>query len=232
MIVGLLGDIHGNYLALQAVLNSARKEGVEKLLITGDLVGYYFWPDLVLELLEPWEKEVVRGNHEQMLTEARVSPGKLAQIEKRYGSGIRLTLENLTETQLDWLTSLPHPLAVSLGDAQLLLCHGSPWDLDDYIYPDSPNDRLDRCAAYGKQWIVLGHTHYPMLKRIGDVTVINPGSIGQPRNRMQGAHWAIVDTVSNKVEFRREAYDHRPVAAASLERHPELPYLAEVLSRA
>ena len=67
MKLGLLGDIHSNNLALQAVLAAASSSGVEKLLITGDLVGYYYAPLEVLEMLQPWDRHIVRGNHEDML---------------------------------------------------------------------------------------------------------------------------------------------------------------------
>ena len=70
MKIGLLGDIHGNRYALDAVLTSARLFGIERLLITGDLIGYYFWPREVLELLTPWNFTAVYGNHESMLFKA------------------------------------------------------------------------------------------------------------------------------------------------------------------
>ena len=63
MRIALLGDIHGNSFALAAVLGAARATRVEKLLITGDFVGYYFWPREVLDMLRDWEVEAVRGNH-------------------------------------------------------------------------------------------------------------------------------------------------------------------------
>ncbi len=231
MIVGLLGDIHGNHYALQAVLNAARSVGVEKLLVTGDLIGYYFWPERVLDLLDSWDKAIVRGNHEQMLADVREHPDTLARIESRYGSGLRLAMEQLTERQLDWLTSLPHPLNVTLGGVDALVCHGTPWDLDEYVYPDAAGQSLERCGGFAARLIVLGHTHYPMVKEANGVTIVNPGSVGQPRNHVPGAQWAVWDTARMAIELRSEEYDSRHVVAESRARHPELPYLARVLNR-
>jgi len=78
---------------------------------------------------------------------------------------------------------------------------------------------------------VMGHTHYPMLKRIGSTAVINPGSVGQPRDRKPGACWALFDTKDHTIELRRENYDSSSLVRECQLRHPELPYLSEVLQR-
>jgi predicted phosphodiesterase len=79
--------------------------------------------------------------------------------------------------------------------------------------------------------VVIGHTHYSMLMRFGDALLLNPGSVGQPRDRKPGAAWATFDTVTGEVELRRERYDTGPLARGAAKRHPDMPYLAEVLTR-
>lgn len=231
MKIGLLGDIHGNALALQAVLAVAETEGVEHLLVTGDLVGYYFAPDKVLELLEPWDRHIVRGNHEDMLTAARRYPALLPEIEKKYGSGLRIALDCLAEEQLDMLCNLPHPAQVAIDGRRLLLCHGTPWDNNEYVYPDADAALLVRCASPGIDMVILGHTHYPMVREIGATMIVNPGSVGQPRNRTPGAQWALYDSVTLTVSLRCESYDHCAVAEEARRRHPNHPYLSNVLER-
>ena len=231
MKLGLLGDIHGNDLALQAVLAAAASSGVEKLLITGDLVGYYHSPLQVLALLRPWDRRMVRGNHEDMLNTARSDPAFLAQVDARYGAGLRTAIEQLGIQQLDELCGLPHPLELVIDGCRILLCHGTPWDNDQYVYPDAKQELLERCAMQEFDLVVLGHTHYPMCHQIGGTTLVNPGSVGQPRNRKPGAHWAFFDTASREVTLRCETYDADPVIAESRRRHPDIPYLAEVLKR-
>ena len=231
MKLALLGDIHGNYLALQAVLAAASSSGVEKLLITGDLVGYYYAPLQVLELLRSWDRHVVRGNHEGMLNAARIDPVFLTQVDARYGTGLRTAIEQLGEQQLDELCNLPHPLELVIDDCRIMLCHGAPWDNNQYVYPDAQPELLGRCAMPEFDLVVLGHTHYPMQKKIGKMMVVNTGSVGQPRNRQPGAHWTIFDTTNRNLEFRQEQYDSSALVRESQQRHPELPYLAEVLIR-
>lgn len=231
MIVGLLGDVHGNDLALEVVLRAAQRMNVEKLLITGDLVGYYFAPQRVLELLSALDVFVVRGNHEDMLQAARIDPSLMSAHERQYGSGLRVAMEVLSETQLDLLASLPRTLDLVLGSRRILLCHGAPWDTDQYVYPDASEALLSRCALPGFDFVVMGHTHYPMIKKIGETTLVNPGSVGQPRHRHPGACWATLDTEMGDVELRNESYDVQLLVAEAQRRHPEMPYLAEVLSR-
>lgn len=231
MRVALLADIHGNCLALEAVLNAARRHGAERLLVAGDLVGYYFWPGEVLELLAGWDLSLAAGNHELMLAKARFNGDSLGEIERSYGCGVRLAAETLTAEQLDLLCGLPQSLPVDVGGRRLLLCHGSPWDIDQYIYPDAGEELLARCASQECDLLVTGHTHYPMSLRVGGTLLVNPGSVGQPRNRRPGAHWALFDTESGEATLCCESYDAGPVVAQSRLRHPDLPYLWEVLER-
>ena len=231
MKLGLLSDIHGNYLALEAVLNSAEEKGVDVLLLAGDLIGYYFWPKEIMGLLSSWDTIAVRGNHEEMLNKAFENPLMLTEIEREYGCGLRVALNSLTAKQLDWLTSLPHPREMAIDGQKILLCHGSPWSLDDYIYPDLKTTTKDRFLEMDFDWIILGHTHYPMMVECGKTKVVNPGSVGQPRNREPGAHWATLDTKSLQFKKYIEEYDIDLVAEQTRAREPDIPYLREVLVR-
>jgi putative phosphoesterase len=229
MRIGILGDIHGNSFALAAVLEAARVAGVEKLLVTGDFVGYYFWPGEVLDMLADWDITAVRGNHEDMLVSALNEPTYMEKINTTYGSGLRIAIETLTPTQLDWLCQLPHPATFNFNGKSLLLCHGSPWGVDQYVYPDAKVDLLERCTESGHHWIVMGHTHYPMVKQVGKSILINPGSVGQPRNRIPAAHWALLDASTQELKLMTAHYDASPVMAMAAQLHPELPYLGKVL---
>lgn len=231
MKIALLGDIHGNYRALQAVLQAAETSQVESLLVTGDLVGYYFSPRRVLQLLSEWDKAVVRGNHEDMLAAARLDSNYLQTIEARYGSGIRVAMQELNVDQLNELCTLPHPLKLQIDGMHILLCHGAPWNVDQYIYPDAEAELLGRCASDEFDIVVMGHTHYPMVREVGETVLVNPGSVGQPRNRQSGACWALLDTSNRSITLRCEEYDCSALVTECQQRHPELPYLAEVLQR-
>lgn len=231
MKLGLLGDIHGNDRALNAVLAAASLAGVEILLITGDLVGYYDAPGKAMDLLRSWDKHMVRGNHEDMLAIARSDPEFLGRVEEKYGTGLRTAIDELTRQQIDDLCNLPHPLDLTINEIRILLCHGAPWDVDLYVYPDAAPELLQRCANQDFDIVVMGHTHYPMCQKIGRTLLVNPGSVGQPRNRKPGAHWALFDTVSREISLRCEAYDASALIADAKRRNPKLSYLANVLER-
>ena len=231
MKIGILGDVHGNSLALAAVLRAAADENVAKLLVTGDLVGYYFAPAEALRMLGTWDTVITRGNHEDMLAAARADPAVLAKIGRKYGSGLAVALEQMSGSEVDMLCSLPHPVRVELGGLRIMLCHGAPWDNNQYIYPDAGEQLLARCTVPEYDIVVMGHTHHPMMRRIGHLTLLNPGAVGQPRNRQPGAQWALLDSDTRDLSLRCERYDYAAVAADARARHPELPYLADVLLR-
>ncbi len=231
MKIGLLGDVHGNHRALKAVLSAAMLSKVEVLLLTGDLIGYYDSPLAVLNMLKLWNCYMVRGNHEEMLNQARIDSSFLDEIDAKYGTGLRSAIQQLNKEQIDELSNLPHPLFLEIDSRKILLCHGSPWDIDLYIYPDSSPELFARCASGQYDLVVLGHTHYPMIHEIGNTIVVNPGSVGQPRDRRPGAHWASYDTKTKAVEFFNESYDCTELVKECKKNSPELPYLTEVLTR-
>ena len=203
---------------------------MEKLLITGDFVGYYFWPREVMDMLSEWDIVAVRGNHEEMLAHALKVPTSLLSINAKYGSGLNEAINTLMPAQLDWLCNLPHPRSFECDGKSLLLCHGSPWDVSQYVYPDAETDLLERCAAENYEWVIMGHTHYPMIKRVNGSILINPGSVGQARNSCPMAHWALLDTESHELSLKTEPYDVESVVSLASHLHPELPYLVNILS--
>ena len=231
MRLALLSDIHANHLALEAVLHAVRADRIDMLLVAGDLVGYYYSPGEVLGLLRPWHKHMVRGNHEDMLGAARRNPEVLSRIETRYGSGLRVALANLPASQIEELIGMPACLPLEFEGYRVLLCHGAPWDTNQYVYPDAGEDLMARCAVPGFDAVVMGHTHYPMVRTINGVMLVNPGSVGQPRDRRPGAAWAILDTVARSAVLRQEAYDASALVADARKRDPAIPYLHEVLER-
>lgn len=231
MKLGLLGDIHGNADALKAVLIAAKALEVEQLLVTGDLVGYYFEPGAVLEMLRLWPTQVVRGNHEAMLEAAREDFRFLEKIKRKYGTGVELALKQLTSEQLDDLCKLPDTRVLNVDNCRILLCHGSPSSIDQYVYRDAPKSVLEGCSVKGADIVIMGHTHYQMDLIVDQTRLVNPGSVGQPRDGRPGAQWAVLDTATHNIEFRLEAYSCEHLLGQCRIRHPELPYLASILER-
>lgn len=231
MRLALLGDIHGNAAALSAVLQAVQRAGIDTLCLTGDFVGYYYAPDEVLALLQGWTAHSIRGNHEDLLLEAMRDEVAAARYRQRYGSGVDRAIQVLTPPQIAWIEQLPRTLQLQFADKTLLLAHGAPWDTDHYMYADVDPALWDRVADTGADYVGLGHTHHRFAKRVRQTWVINPGSVGQPRDRKPGAAWAALDTDSGDVAFHTESYDFAPLAEQARATDPHLPYLWQVLTR-
>jgi predicted phosphodiesterase len=200
MVLAVISDVHGNLPALEAVV--ADMGTVDAVLCCGDLVGYY--PDVaeVVERVRGLGARVVRGNHELMAT------GRVPVPPERAGYyAIDRTRRALSEEQLAWLAGLPPALALVEDGLCVEVRHASPWDEETYLYPDAP--ALAGVALAGHQVLLLGHTHHPMRVRAGAGLVVNPGSVGQPRDWNPRAAYGVLDTASGRWEQRRVAYDHR-----------------------
>lgn len=232
MKIGLLSDIHANAHALRAVLKSAKEKKVEKLLCCGDYVGYYYEPDIVMNLLNNWDWDGVSGNHETMLSDW-LNDKNRNKISRKYGSGISIAAKKLTQEVASGLFKMPEKCLLEIDGYKVALCHGSPWDGDKYIYPDANKNIVKKLFEYSPDFDVLvyGHTHYPVIWGANEKIIINPGSVGQPRDRKPGASWALWETKTQDVTFYREKYDPDSVIEMCRQYDPDIKYLAEVLVR-
>jgi putative phosphoesterase len=231
MKIAVLADIHGNAGALSATLVEARKSGVEQLIVLGDIIGYYYAAREVLEQLREWPFVAIRGNHERMLAEALKNDRSMQAYRERYGSALDLAGATLKPQDINWLISLPDRASVQLGGIALELCHGSPRDPDEYVYPDANAATLEACRVAGADLVLMGHTHYPMLVAGERPLLLNPGSVGQARDGGGLACWCRVDTDTRAVVLERTPYDTRPLVEEARRRDRHLPYLADVLAR-
>ncbi|MEO7774733.1 MAG: metallophosphoesterase family protein [Steroidobacteraceae bacterium] len=230
--VAMLADIHGNADALQSVLHEARAAGATELVVLGDLVGYYYQPRRVLDLLAQWPCTVIRGNHEELLQKwMRDGPEAREALRLRYGSGLQACAEQLSAAQIRWLGTLSHPLSRQVDGVQALLCHGHPGNIDQYVYPDRVESAIAPEDAAGASIMWLSHTHYPMDFSRGALRVCNPGSVGQPRDYDPRAAWALWDAAAGTVTLRRTIYDSSALLASIAARDPDVPYLGSVLTR-
>lgn len=197
----------------------------------GDLIGYYHDACGVLDLLDVawpgWEAHAIRGNHETLFARARTAAEVRASYRAKYGSALDVARETLSPGQIDRLLALPESRMIALGGVTLALHHGAPFDPEAYVYPDAPDDVLAACAVTGAAHVLLGHTHYAMDR----APVLNPGSVGQPRDAGGAAAWALLDTDTGRADLRRAPYDPTPVAEEARRRDPHLAYNAEVLFR-
>lgn len=231
MLIGVLSDIHGNSTALKKVLDEARDSGVEHLFVLGDLVGYYYDAKGVYELLEDWNKNVVRGNHEDMLVGIMEGTVDRRMVKEKYGSGLDIALKNLSVATISEMKTYQRIEHLYIGGVRAVIAHGAPWDTNEYVYPDADVNTLERCEQEGIDFVFLGHTHYPFIYEGRKSTIVNPGSVGQSRVRGGVADWGILDTHAERFMPRKTPYDTKDLKQMVKETDPDVHYLHSILDR-
>ena len=231
MKIAVISDIHGNYDALVEVLKKAKKEHVEHLLVLGDIVGYYYHPDKVLELLSEWSFDIIKGNHEKILEDLILDSNKGASIRKKYGSGHQEAINKLSKKQLAFLKDLPETKSVKFDEIAILMCHGSPWSNNYYIYPDCENEIIKKCDSIKHDFVLIGHSHYSFAIKNANSVLINPGSIGQSRQIGGKASWAIINTQNSCFQLLTTDYNTDKLINEVEQKDIEIKYLTEILNR-
>jgi diadenosine tetraphosphatase ApaH/serine/threonine PP2A family protein phosphatase len=222
----VISDIHANIEAFDTVMAEARPLKFDKLLLLGDLVGYGADPNGVCERVRELKADaLIRGNHDKVGSGLE-SPEGFNAVAR---NAIRWTYDNLTKDNRDWLASLPAgPVIV---DDMIEICHGTPFDEDAYVFDDL--DALRALHAARRPLCLFGHTHVqvghflsrdqfglatpedqrPLRLPLDDTNryLLNPGSVGQPRDGDPRAGFAIVDTQAKEATLYRVEY---PIAKA------------------
>ncbi len=202
MKIGILSDIHGNFDALDVILNNFEEKNVRKIICLGDMIGYFHQSLEVIDRFMESEVSAICGNHEAYLLDIQSYPPERADIYN-----LEYVQNAISPRALQWLASLPLTLNLTADGKRFAFFHGSPWNpLQEYIYPDY--SQFENFLTLDSDYCILGHTHYPLYKTIESKIIVNPGSIGLPRNGDYRAQAAIYDT-SAGIEFIQEEYDVR-----------------------
>lgn len=197
---GLISDIHSNAPALRAVLDDLERLGVERVLCAGDVVGYYPFPNETIEMMAEARIISIQGNHDRAVL--NVNP---SMMNPQAADAVLWTASVLSANNRRLLSVMPPNTTVRSDRRAMSVYHGSPRDPLEYVYEEDASAgllRMARCSV-----LVLGHTHVPYAKRFPDGLIVNPGSVGQPRDGDPRASYSIVDTEEGSVENHRVEYD-------------------------
>jgi predicted phosphodiesterase len=192
MRVALISDIHGNLVALDAVLADIARQGVDVTVCLGDIALSGPRPGACIESVRLLEAPVVMGNCDQLVVDLRAE-GVTPERERGYAKFHSWVLEidlwsaqALSADDAAWLAALPMTARVELGPGATLLCaHGSPASYNQRLTLDMPEDAL-RAALDGIERepglaaLASGHTHFAMVRALDGLTIVNPGSVGLP----------------------------------------------------
>jgi putative phosphoesterase len=207
----VVSDVHSNYEALRTVLRDAGS--FDACVCAGDTVGYGPYPAECVRLVSSLASSVA-GNHDDAVA---TKDSEWFNPEAREAIAVNRSL--IGGSELAWLRALPLSLRLELGGIGIHVFHGSPSDpLTEYIYPWEAEGLLGGYLAEARcRVLVLGHTHVPYVVQSGDGLLINPGSVGQPRDGDPRASYMFLDTISLKVERRRVEYDIEATAGKIIE---------------
>ena len=201
MKVLIKSDIHGNFAALDAI-----REEADKVFCLGDMVNYGPYPRECIARVQALTDNVVRGNHDNAISRdvdcgCSIKYKELSDAGKIYTKGI------LNKDEKDYLANLPVTLHTEINGTGFLFSHGSPGgDMYKYLRPDVSQKELeDELKDIHADIVFIGHTHLPMVRKIHDVIVVNPGSVGQPRDGVPMASYAVWEDGS--ISIKRVPYD-------------------------
>ncbi len=197
----ILSDIHANLPALDAVL---LRENFDLLLCAGDIVGYGPFPNEVIEALSSINAVCVMGDHEYA-----VLTGDTRMFNPYAAWSTEWTRKAIKEENKKWLKGLSTVQRFAVEGVTISVFHGSPFDpLWEYVFPEaSPKYLRSIIRKAGTDIVILGHTHIPFLFRWKNRLLINPGSVGQPRDGDPRASYVILELPSMKVKNKRVEYE-------------------------
>jgi len=225
--VALISDVHGNLVALDAVLEDLRRDPVDEVVSLGDAAQGGPQPAEVLDALRELGGRAVMGNSDNFLLELETWQEGPEPITPELLDVREWTLSRLSNDHLDFIRSFEPTVQLELGGVGTLLCyHGSPASFDDVILPDTPTDEFERMAGGRRAPLMAGgHVHLQFVRRHGDSLHLNPGSVGlaydhdQPEDAISFDPWAQYAVVSVEdgrlgIDFRRIPFDPAAVVAA------------------
>jgi len=225
MRIALIGDVHANLQALEAVLLHASDQGVKTIWNAGDFVGYGAFPDEVVSLLRRVKALSISGNYDQKVLKVKnkQSAWAAAKVPEKW-LAFQWAYEHLSTRSRKYLKELPKNRRLKAKGWKILLTHGSPASPDEHLDPDTPEARLCELAALAKaDLIVCGHSHQPFARWIGNVLFINTGSVGRPDDGDPRASYAILRLKRTMVEVIHYRVEYDVDQAAGAIRAKQLP---------
>ena len=212
MRLAVFSDIHGNLPALEAVLGDIRSRGVDGVYCLGDLVGYAPFPNEVTERIRREHIPTIMGNYDDGVGFDRDECGcayREADERLRGQQSLEWTKARVTPDNKSFLRTLVPEIRLGLEGKRLLLVHGSPRKMNEYLFEDRALSSFQRLAASSNaDIIVFGHTHKPYVKEVDGVRFVNAGSVGKPKDGdWRACYVLLTPDPAAPVQFIRVEYD-------------------------
>ncbi len=198
----VIGDVHANLPALKAVLNDARKHKYQQIWNLGDFVGYYPFPNEVIDLLRKLDAISIIGNYDLKVLAFKKNKEKWKEKKApEKFTAFKWTYESLSKDNRKYLASLPEQTRMEINGLEVLLTHGSPAANNEYICAQTTKRRLKELAELADSDVVLsGHSHTVFSTKAGKTLFINPGSVGRPEGTGGKATYSILNFTDKSVD--------------------------------
>ena len=209
MRIVFFSDAHGNQYAVKALFKQIKKEKVDLLVFGGDIFGYYYGQEEIINLLRNHKIKCLLGNHDKMFLDLIDGKIRRESLIRKYGRTYFDIEKRISDGNINFIRTLSSESFLKIDGLNIYFAHGSKKDsLNGRIYPDTD---VSRCDEYrGIDFAFLGHTHHEIEKKTFDCTIINPGSIGQPRDG-KGCKYVLFDTVKREYHINKVFYDLSPL---------------------
>jgi putative phosphoesterase len=214
MKIAIISDLHANLPATETVFKLIDELDVSKILCLGDLIGYYTQPLEIIDIVRKrCGKNVIAGNHDFIAVDQnfRTEAQYFNEIARKALVWTRKVVRS-SEEHWNYIKSLPITMNLEIDGYKIFLAHGTPTEPEDWEYfyyfgvVDQENNMQDWLDFFDVDLIALGHTHVPFVYEGEKKFVLNPGSIGQPRDGDPRASFAVFDTKEHEVSHYRVKY--------------------------
>lgn len=205
MRIAALYDIHGNLPALEAVLAEIRREKVDRILVGGDVLPGPMPRETLAALLRvEIPIQLIRGNGDRVVLAERAG-AEIPEVPEQAREAVRWTARQLDAEHERWIAGWPKTLRIKIpGLGEVLFCHATPRNDTDLFTRLTPEARLVPMFEEADAPVVIcGHTHMQFDRKIGEIRVINAGSVGMPFGE-PGADWLLLGP---DVQLRHTLYD-------------------------
>ena len=219
MKFAVISDIHANWHALQAVWEDIEDQRPDLVYCLGDLVGYGAFPNEVIEFIREREVSTVMGNYDEGVGFDMDDCGcayKTVEEDRLGKLSLLWTRRHTTSENKTFLKELPLQIRLEGRRPYMLLVHGSPRKINEYLYEDRPKSSFERIAKLaGTDVLLFGHTHFPYTRTIHNTLFVNTGSVGKPKDGdPRGSYVILKMGRRTNVEVRRVRYDVKAAAEA------------------
>ncbi|WML47825.1 metallophosphoesterase family protein [Neobacillus sp. PS3-34] len=233
MRLAFISDIHGNAVALEAVLEDIRNKKIDKIFVLGDLCFRGPEPKKCLELVQRLDSKIIKGNADEWIIrgikkgEVVDSAFEIMSMEREW------TLSKLDKVDVEFLTNLPVELNLSYETVKIHAFHATPSSLFDIVKPTDPDENIiEKMILDDADIIIYGHIHKPYVRFINGSCVLNVGSVGLPFDGVAKSSYAIIDLQGNSINTSivRVNYDVDKVVQQFIDSdYPNLKQMATIL---